>query len=239
MVGLYFGKQCARILAAIMKLRDIAMTGGMNVCQPCIILHKLMNISTTHRIENPPVSVEKRKQNGKKEPTPQPQCPKHPKQFLTVYCSTCSLVTCPKCSKTSHQGHQHVDVQVAVHQTKTKVASLRKHCQERNKPITNLLSSFDSHIANIDKVHEQKIKDVDEVFDLLIKSLEEQREKAKKEVRQLCHSKKEILKDQHKEVESLCAEYESASEFAGQLCRFSDVEQLFDLQQQVCEMILL
>lgn len=211
---------------------------GMNVCQTCINLHKLMNISAIQRNENPSVSTEK-KQNGKREPAPQPQCPNHPKQFLTVYCSTCSLVTCPKCFKTSHHGHQQADVQVAVHQTKTKVASLRKQCQERKKPITNLLSSFDSHIANIDKVHEQKINDIDGTFHSLVKSLQEQREKAIEEVRQLCHSKKQILKDQQKEVQSLCSEYESASDFAGQLCRFSDVEQLFDLQQQVCEMISL
>ncbi|XP_072049952.1 uncharacterized protein [Amphiura filiformis] len=79
----------------------------------------------------------------------------------------------------------------------------------------------------------KKENDVDEVFMSLEAKLKEQREKAKHEFRQMCESKKQILKDQQDKVNQIYTEYQIASEFAEHLCQLSKPEELLDLQQQV------
>ena len=152
---------------------------------------------------------------------------------VSVFCSTCKTTTCNTCFITGHDGHKCVDLQKAVDKTKNKLVLLAERLKERLKPLQQLLSTIDEVTGNVDLIQSQNKQVVDDVFGALIESLKAQSENAKVEIRDLCDAKKQSLESQKEEVQSVCAEYESASDFAEQLCKLSKPEELLDLQQQV------
>ena len=198
----------------------------MNVCETCIKTHKLMKITRDHEIEKS-VPQLTRKRSSKS------RCKRHLTEYLSVFCSTCKTTTCNTCFITGHNGHECVDLQKAVDKTKHKLVLLAERCKEKLKPLQQLLSTIDEITGNVDLIQSQNEQIVDEVFGAFLESVKEQSEIAKVEIRDLCDAKRQSLKSQKEDVQSVCAEYESASDFAEQLCKLSKPEELLDLQQQV------
>ncbi len=197
----------------------------MPVCSTCIANHKLLAMTRDHDIQKSVPNLMRRKSSKSR-------CRRH-NTILTVFCSTCQTTICNTCFITGHNGHKCTDLHKAVDEKKALLVTLAEDCKSKLQPIHDLVSAIEHVTETFNDIRGKQERHIDEVFNILETQLAEQRTKAKQELLEICERKNKILKEQKDEVNRICEEYQSASEFAEQLCQLSEPEQLLELQQQV------
>ena len=197
-----------------------------HVCQTCIDNHKLMRQMMKHNILK--LTELRGRVLGKS------RCHLHTDQDLTVYCVTCQIAVCHTCcALTTHEGHERIDLKVALAKAKRELRVLAERGREQQEPLIELLSSIDAIINDLNGLCTVREDEIQTLFDELEKVIKVQCESAKTFVRDLCQTKTRRLQKQKSVVDLRRTEFESACEFAEQACKVDNPIQLLSAQTQV------
>jgi hypothetical protein len=143
--------------------------GCANLCQECKSQHLQMKALRSHTF----VTMEEYKQSNHLHSKDLFPCPKHPNEYLEVYCSDCHLAVCLTCAVYDHSQHCHRTVDDGL-------MIVQQQIQQEILDVVDVYQSYEvetnniTHIANnLNKQHEALKKNLSSLFGELQSQLHE------------------------------------------------------------------
>ena len=164
------------------------------------------------------------------------RCEQHKGQEISLYCMKCAVVVCNTCAIAGHErseGHVLVDLDDEIERAKRELRKKASEVGKQEEPIVRVAGQIDSEINEMNSVCTQMEKEICESFLKLTSTLNERRDAAISDLRQLCQARAKSLREQKDRVESVVTQMESACEFAERACTSANPSQLLGARSQV------
>lgn len=155
------------------------------------------------------------------------------RKALTLFCQTCMKPICEPCALTDHRGHDLVDLEGAVKQTKDNLKQLSSLVKDKKKPVENLSKLLDTKLEEMHALRMQQEDLINRAFDSLQAKLRKRLSESKEQLGQQCKAMEKALRGQKGDVDALLTQFHSAFDFADHTCRYANAVQLFEHRNMV------
>ncbi len=164
------------------------------------------------------------------------KCNQHKGQDLTLYCVKCEIPVCNTCAIAGHEkaeGHLLVELDGEIENAKCELKARANEVGQLEEGMTQYAGQIDTAINSLNTECTQMETMITESFQLLKLSLDERREAALSDLRQLCQQKAKQFREEKDGVESIVTQIESACAFADRACNSANPSQLLGARNQV------
>uniref|UniRef100_A0A0A9ZDP7 E3 ubiquitin-protein ligase TRIM33 n=4 Tax=Lygus hesperus TaxID=30085 RepID=A0A0A9ZDP7_LYGHE len=156
------------------------------ICEICVTAHKHLKPTKDHTIKSKAEYIETLKEKKPQRCFP---CSEHPKEFLTVFCSSCNMMTCRDCQLTKHRAHDYSFLSEIANSTRELLQSFKNEIESKRYEV-------DAQMVTVREIESQisqrKSKLLNDIKDIVLRLTEVIRKKGTElmmEVDEICQTK--------------------------------------------------
>ena len=143
-----------------------------------------------------------------------PNCPRHPKNALKIYCETCSTLICNDCTIRLHRDHNYDLLADVFHKHKEELVSSLKPVNQKLHTVQQALKAFDTRAKEINDQRATLEAHIHKEIDQLHQLLDQRRVQLVGELDMLTQQKLKSLAAQRDQVQITQVKLTSCLEYA-------------------------
>ncbi len=205
---------------------------GLFLCQSCSDSHEKMRSMSNHQL----VTVEElqaRKCNPMKQQLS--QCKKHPKQDMTMYCRNllCKDPVCASCGLLYHQGHDLIELSVAIDNMMADLKQSSAKVNERKQEFAEQKLTIEERKQNLTASFKEKAQEVKDITQELHNEIDSNCTNALSSLKAMYDTEIAKLDTCNDSLDCLTTQVTSACDFVDQYCDISYPMQLLKSESQI------
>lgn len=178
------------------------------ICENCVIAHQRLKITKDHTIK-PKEEADTSSSNRTNNPSVTPpgssneKCVIHVDEKLSLYCETCSKLTCRDCQLEDHRDHKYKFSYEAAQETRTKLKSLSREIDYKKFLLTSALKVIDERQVLVTDKKKELIKEITNIVVKITDAVNVRGKQIVMRVNEICDSKIKVLLEKRETLQSL------------------------------------
>ncbi|KAL5288962.1 TRIM24 family protein [Megaselia abdita] len=178
------------------------------ICENCVIAHQRLKITKDHTIkpkEEADTSSTSRSNNANVTPpgSSNEKCVIHVDEKLSLYCETCSKLTCRDCQLEDHRDHKYKFSYEAAQETRNKLKSLSREIDYKKFLLTSALKVIDERQVLVTDKKKELIKEITNIVVKITDAVNVRGKQIVMRVNEICDSKIKVLLEKRETLQSL------------------------------------
>ncbi|KAF6216052.1 hypothetical protein GE061_000390 [Apolygus lucorum] len=180
------------------------------ICEICVTAHKHLKPTKDHTIKSKAEYIETLKEKKPQRCFP---CSDHPKEFLTVFCSSCNMMTCRDCQLTKHRAHEYSFLSEIANSTRELLQNIKNEIESKRYQVEAQMVT----VREIEsQISQRKSKLLNDIKDIVLRLTEVIRKKGTvlmMEVGEICQTKMLEMSQKKESLENNLRQIDHCSNF--------------------------
>ncbi|XP_014247259.1 E3 ubiquitin-protein ligase TRIM33 isoform X2 [Cimex lectularius] len=191
---------------------DWCDTCSAYICEMCVMAHRQLKPTKDHSIRSKSEFLEMSKD---KKPQSRFPCPVHPRELLTVYCTSCNTMTCRDCQLADHRSHKYLFLSEMASETRNTMQKIVRHLKTTSETLSEKINQLEQNSKGINESKSGILNEIKEIVVLLTNAVRKGGTDLMYEINEVCEKqltetdqKKAILEQKRIQIQH-CVDFMS------------------------------